>query len=153
MPVTETAMPVPDRLIISPPVLRNAAETSSGVGFAVSAMANGYVDFSESPDMSGAKRVKCGGFRVTDMNDKVMLVRLTGLKPATTYYYRIGADRIAYGGGYDMKIIGAESDPRVYSFKTLGADAGSSFCVINDTHAQMKPFGMAIDKIAALRPS
>ena len=152
-PQPKQAMPVPDRLIISPPVLQNAAETSMGVGFAVSAMANGYVDFSESPDMSGAKRVKCGGFRVTDMNDKIMLVRLTGLKPATTYYYRIGADRISYGGGYKMKIIGSEVDPRVYSFKTLGADAEASFCVINDTHAQMKPFGMAIDKIAALKPS
>ena len=135
-------------LIVSPPVLQNAAETSMGVGFAVSDMANGYVDVSESPDLAGARRVKCGGYRVTDMNDKIMLVRLTGLKPATTYYYRIGADRIAYGGGYNMKIVGSEADPRVYSFKTLGADAGSSFCVINDTHAQMAPFGMAIDKIA-----
>ncbi len=30
-------------LIVSPPVLQNAAETSMGVGFAVSDMANGYV--------------------------------------------------------------------------------------------------------------
>ena len=39
------------RLIASPPVLQNGAETSMGVGFAVSAMANGYVIVSESPDM------------------------------------------------------------------------------------------------------
>ncbi len=140
-------------LIISPPVLQNAAETSMGVGFAVSDMANGYVDVSESPDLAGARRVKCGGYRVTDMNDKIMLVRLTGLKPATTYYYRIGADRIEYKGGYSMKIVGREEDSRVYSFRTLGADARSSFCVINDTHAQKAPFGMAVDKIAELNPS
>ena len=140
-------------LIISPPVLQNAAETSMGVGFAVSDMANGYVDVSESSDLAGARRVKCGGYRVTDMNDKIMLVRLTGLKPATTYYYCIGADRIEYKGGYSMKIVGHEEDPRVYSFRTLGAGARSSFCVINDTHAQMAPFGMAVDKIAELKPS
>ena len=141
------------RLIASPPVLQNAAETSMGVGFAVSDMANGYVDYSESPDMSGAKRVKCGGFRVTDMNDKVMLVRLTGLKPATRYWYRIGADRISYKGGYAMDIVGAEVDPKVRSFTTLGSGVASTFCVINDTHAQMKAFGMAVDKVAELKPS
>ena len=140
-------------LIVSPPVLQNAAETSMGIGFAVSDMANGYVDVSESPDLAGARRVKCGGYRVTDMNDKVMLVRLTGLKPATTYYYRIGADRIEYKNGYAMKIVGHEEDARVYSFRTLGAGARSSFCVINDTHAQNAPFGMAVDKIAELKPS
>ncbi|MBO7684729.1 MAG: metallophosphoesterase, partial [Kiritimatiellae bacterium] len=141
------------RLLASPPVLQNAAETSMGVGFAVSAMANGYVLVSTSPDMSNARKVKCGGFRVTDMNDKIMLVRLTGLEPATTYYYRIGADRIDYRGGYSMRIVGTEEDPRIYSFTTLGASARSHFCVINDTHARMKPFGMAIDKIAELGPS
>ena len=141
------------RLIASPPVLQNAAETAMGVGFAVSDMANGYVEYSESPDMSGAKKVKCGGFRVTDMNDKVMLVRLAGLKPATRYWYRIGADRISYKGGYAMKIVGTEVDPKVRSFTTLGPGVASTFCVINDTHAQMKAFGMAVDKVAELRPS
>ena len=73
-----------------------------GVAFAVSAMANGFVEYSEFADMRNARKVKCGGFRVTDMNDKVMLVRLTGLKPSTKYFYRIGADRIFYGGGYEF---------------------------------------------------
>ena len=150
-PVAEA--PRGDKLIISPPVLQNGAESSMGVGFAVSDMANGYVEYSESPDLANAKKVKCGGFRVTDMNDKVMLVRLTGLKPATRYWYRIGADRISYKGGYAMKIVGTETDPQVRSFTTLGAGASSSFCVINDTHAQMKPFGMCIDRIAELKPS
>ena len=159
-PAAQTRAPAPaaqtphgGRLIVSPPVLQNAAETSMGVGFAVSDMANGYVEYSESPDLANAKKVKCGGFRVTDMNDKVMLVRLTGLKPATKYWYRIGADRISYKGGYAMKIVGSEADPMVYSFTTLGAGVASSFCVINDTHAHMKPFGMAVDKIAELKPS
>ena len=103
-------------LIASAPMLQNPAPTSMGVAFAVSAMANGFVEYAESPDLANAKKVKCGGFRVTDMNDKVMLVRLTGLKPATRYWYRIGADRISYKGGYAMKIVGSEVDPKVYSF-------------------------------------
>ena len=78
------------KLITSAPMLQNYAETSMGVAFSVSDMANGFVQYSEHPDMRDAVTVKCGGYRVTDMNDKVMLVRLTGLKPATKYYYKIG---------------------------------------------------------------
>lgn len=145
------AKPAP--LIASAPMLQNPAPTSMGVAFAVSAMANGFVEYSESADMAGAVKVKCGGFRVTDMNDKVMLVRLTGLKPATRYHYRIGADRISYEGGYKMKILGTEIDPKVYSFTTAGEGAKSHFCVCNDTHAQWSSFGLVADKIAELGPS
>lgn len=140
-------------LISSAPFLENYAETSIGVAFGVSALANGYVRYSESPDMADAVTVKCGGFRVTDMNDQVMLVRLTGLKPATKYYYRIGADRINYITGHKMRIIGNEEDPKVYSFTTAGAGAESHFCVINDTHKKWIPFGAAIKKIAELSPA
>ena len=140
-------------LIISAPMLQNYAETSMGIAFAVSDMANGYVLLGEKEDLSDAKKVVCGGYRVTDMNDKVMLVRLTGLKAATRYYYRIGADRISYKGGYDMHITGNEEDPRIYSFITAGKAARAHFCVINDTHIQMVPFGLAIEKIASLSPS
>lgn len=141
------------RLIASSPMLQNAAATSMGVAFAVSAMANGYVEYSTSPDLANAKKVKCGGFRVTDMNDKVMLVRLTGLKPATRYYYRIGADRISYKGGYAMSVTGSETDPRVYSFVTSGERAPSSFAVINDTHACWPAFDLIGHEVDKLDPS
>ena len=140
-------------LLASAPMLQNYAETSMGVAFAVSALANGYVLLSEKPDMSDARKVKGGGFRTTDISDRVILVRLTGLKPATTYYYRIGADRIEYKGGYSMKVLGNEEDPRTYHFTTAGAGAEAHFCVINDTHVQWTPFGAAIEKVAQLAPS
>lgn len=140
-------------LIASAPMLQNYAETSVGIAFAVNDMANGYVLISRQPDMGGARKVMCGGYRTTDISDRVIQVRVTGLKPATTYYYQIGADRISYKGGYDMKIIGNEVQSEVYHFTTAGAGAPSHFCVINDTHVQWVPFGRAIDKIAQLNPS
>ena len=145
--------PAEGRLIVSAPVLQNFAETSMGVAFAVSALANGYVLVGERPDLSDARKVLCGGFRVTDIDDRVVRVRLTGLKPATRYYYRIGADRISYKGGYRMKILGNEEDPRIYSFTTAGVEAPSHFCVINDTHARWEPFSRAIEKVAELAPA
>lgn len=143
----------PQPLIVSAPMLQNHSETSVGVAFAVSAMANGYVEYSTDPELKRKVKVMCGGYRVTDMNDKIMLVRLRGLKPATKYYYRIGADRIDYQNGYKMKRIGTEVDQRVYSFTTAGHRAESSFAVINDTHANWKPFEMVIEKVEEIDPA
>lgn len=141
------------KLITSCPMLQNYAATSMGVAFSVSDMANGYVTYSTHADLSDARTVKCGGYRVTDMNDQVMLVRLTGLKPSTRYYYRIGADRIEYKGGYGMKILGNEEDSRIYSFVTAGKRAAARFCVINDTHGDWPAIEAMLDKVAELAPS
>ncbi len=158
IPVQQTSIkaeePAEDgRLIISEPMLQNYAETSMGVAFAVSDMANGYVIYGRKPDLSDGRKVKCGGFRTTDMNDKVMLVRLTGLKPATKYYYRIGADRISYKGGYNMHIIGNEESGNIHSFTTAGPRAKAHFCVLNDTHGHMSTLDLLTAKVASLAPS
>lgn len=147
-----TSVPRP-RLIDSAPVLQNFAETSIGIAFSVTDFANGYVIIGQKPDLSDGRKVFCGGYRLTDMNPECIQVRITGLKPATQYYYRIGADRIHYGGGYDMKVVGNEEPETIYSFRTAGKNAEGHFCVINDTHANWKAFGLAIDKMEQLQPS
>ena len=141
------------KLITSAPMLQNYAETSMGVAFAVGSLANGYVLVGEKPDLSDARKVLCGGYRVTAISDKVIQVRLTGLKPATKYYYKVGADRIHYGGGYDMKVLGNEEDQTIHSFTTAGKDAEAHFCVINDTHARWKAIDPTFNKLAELSPS
>jgi hypothetical protein len=140
------------KLITSAPMLQNHAENSVGVAFAVSDMANGFVEYSTSPDMKDAVKVKCGGYRVTDMNNLAMRIRLRNLKPATKYYYRIGADRIEYKHGYSMKITGTETDPEVRSFTTAGAKAESRFAVVNDTHNNFKSMELVFNKVEELDP-
>ena len=142
------------QLLASAPMLQNYAETSVGVAFAVNALANGYVLIGEQPDLSDARKVLCGGYRLADIDERVIQVRVTGLQPATRYYYRIGADRIHYGHGYDMKVLGTEEDPRIHSFVTAGKKLSqSSFCVINDTHRCWESMDPILDKVAALAPS
>lgn len=140
-------------LLASPPMLQNYAERSIGIAFAVNALASGYVLIGRQPDLSDARKVLAGGYRTTDLSDRVCQVRITGLEPSTTYYYRIGADRIEYKGGYKMKNLGPEEDTNIYHFTTAGAAARAHFCVINDTHVSWVPFGLAIEKIAQLAPS
>ena len=140
-------------LIASAPVLQNAAGRSMGVAFAVNADASGWVDISMSPDMGGAKRVYSGGLGMMEVNDKVAQILVRGLRPATRYWYRIGADRIDYKGGYQMRNLGPEVDPKVHSFTTLGEEAQGSFCVINDTHERRDALKFTFSKLAELRPS
>lgn len=153
LPITAPEEAHEGALIISAPVLQNYAETSIGIAFAVSDLANGYVIIGRQPDLSDGRKVLCGGYRMSDIDDRVVQVRITDLQPATTYYYRIGADRIEYKSGYRMKVLGTEDDPRTYHFTTAGAAAKGHFCVINDTHASWEPFGRAIEKIAQLVPA
>lgn len=143
-----------ETLIASAPVLQNAAETSIGVSFAVRADASGWVEYATRADFSDVKRAYSGGHGLMDVSDCVSLVRLMGLKPATRYHYRIGADRISYRNGYAMRNLGSEVDSSVHSFTTLGASiAAPSFCVINDTHDQKPVLDLVFSKIAAIRPS
>lgn len=140
-------------LITSAPMLQNYAEDSIGIAFSVCDLASGFVDIGQKADLSDARRVTSGGYRLAELNDRVSQVRITGLEPATTYYYRIGAERISYKDGYHMSNLGTEADSHIYSFTTAGKKADAHFCVINDTHVQWIPFGRAIEKIAALAPS
>ncbi len=152
-PKKKTHKPAPKPLIDSQPVLQNYAPDSQGIAFGVSALANGFVVYGRKPDLSDGKKVYCGGFRATDVNDEVMQIRLAGLLPATTYYYQIGADRIHYGGGYDMKVEETVVDSHVYSFRTAGTGAKTHFCVINDTHNDIEAMNLLLKKIASLAPS
>ena len=154
--VHSTPTPMPPAyasLISSAPVLQNAAETSIGVSFAVNADASGWVEYSTSPDLKDATKVFSGEHGLMTVDDRVALIRITGLRPATKYYYRIGADRIEFKGGYAMKNLGSEVDSKIHSFTTLGAAATGAFCVINDTHNQKPALKLALAKVAALKPS
>ncbi|MBQ3749011.1 MAG: metallophosphoesterase [Kiritimatiellae bacterium] len=142
----------PGRLLASAPVLQNAAETSIGVSFAVNALASGWVEISKSPDMSGAKRVYSGTGGLMDVNDRFALVRIRGLRPATRYWYRIGADRMEFKR-YRPFNLASEADGKIHSFTTLGPGAGGSFCVIADTHQREPALGMTLAKLQELKPS
>jgi hypothetical protein len=144
--------PIVKKLIASAPILQNAAETSITVTFAVTADAIGWVEYSTSPDMAKAKRVLAGGTGLVTLDDKIAHVTLRGLKGATRYWYRIGADRIIYKHGYSMKNLGPELDPKIRSFETIGAAATGSFCVINDTHNKKDVLDKAFTKIAEIKP-
>ena len=63
-------------------MLQNYAETSIGIAFAVSDMANGFVVIGRRANLSDGKTFKCGGYRTTEINDRVIQVRISSPRRA-----------------------------------------------------------------------
>ena len=144
------------KLLASAPVLLNPAERSIDVAFAIGgADASGWVEISETPDMARSVRIYSGSGPLMKVNSLFATVRIHGLRPATRYWYRIGADRIKLLKDYQQRNLGAEVDPKIHSFRTLGAEVSGKggFCVIQDTHANCDILGEVLPEIAAIKPA
>ena len=135
------------------PCLQAPGETTMGVSWRVSGLAKGVVEVADNPGFKDSRIVKSGGYGLVPIDVSALQVRLEGLKPATRYWYRtITTPFTDYKSIYNAK-LGAPIVSETHSFMTLGAGAAAHFCVINDTHAQWKPFEMAVAKAKALAPS
>lgn len=145
-----TVVPPPGKLLDSEPLLQVPAPDSVGVSFAVNALAVGYAQVADNPEMKNAKQFVCEGMPLAEIHDRVLRVRMDGLRPATKYWYRIGAAAVTYPIGYWMKPSPIEWGG-IHSFTTPGEAAASHFMVMNDTHAQWKPFAMVTEKMRELR--
>ena len=128
-------IPRPAGLLDGEPVVQVPAPDSMGVAFAVTALANGFVEVAENPKMVNPTRFMAEGMPLADIDDRVIRVRLTGLKPGTKYWYRAGAAKLEHPVGYWTKpseIVWSA----VHTFTTAGENAPSHFGMMCDTHAQ-----------------
>ena len=138
--------------VVGEPCLQAPAETTMGVTWCVSGLAKGVVEVADNPEMTNARTVKSGGYGLVPIDVAALQVRLEGLKPATTYWYRtVTTPFTDYKNIYDAK-LGAPVVGKVHSFTTLGAAAKTHFAVMNDTHAQWKAFDLVTKKMKELKP-
>lgn len=144
-----TQLPVPQKLLDSEPVLQCPAPDSMGVAFAVSDFALGYAEVADNEKMENAVQYACEGVPLAMLDDRVMRIRMTGLKPGTKYWYRVGASTLAFPVGYWKKPSPPEWS-KVYSFTTCGENASSHFSVITDTHTNWKTFALLAQKLRAI---
>ena len=129
------SIPRPDGLLDGEPVLQVPAPDSMGVAFAVTALANGFAEVADNPDMKNASRFMAEGMPLAGIDDRVLRVRMTGLRPSTRYWYRAGAAKLEHPVGYWTKpseIVWSA----VHSFTTVGEGAPSHFGMMSDTHAK-----------------
>ena len=124
------------------PVLAAVSETSVAVSWAVGRLATGGVEIADNPEMRDARFVRSGGLPLAELSADSLLVRVTGLKPSTRYWYRTVTEEIRTANHplYADLAKGERQAGRTHSFVTLGAAGVSRFGVINDTHAQWDAF-------------
>ena len=136
------------------PVLESPSETSVGVAWAVNRLATGSVEIAENPQFSGAWAVKTGELPLACLDDQSLSARITGLKPATRYWYRTVTQEVVsdHNPYYAKQKVGKRIEGKIHSFVTLGTGAESRFCVMNDTHAAWKSFRFTAAKLKALAP-
>lgn len=140
-------------LVGSFPVLQTPSETSMGIVWAVNRVSAGWVEIATKKDFSDARKIYCGGLKVHALENRILNARITGLKPATRYYYQTHTQAYDARNCYATKLIGKPAVSKVYSFTTLGTAADASFAVINDTHEHLDSFEKLIAKIDQLNPS
>ena len=142
-------IPRPEGLLDGEPVLQVPAPDSMGVAFAVTALANGFVEVSDNAEMSRPVRFMAEGMPLAEIDDRVLRVRVTGLKPGTRYWYRAGAAKLEHPVGYWTKpseIVWG----KVHSFVTPGENAPSHFGMMCDTHAHFKQMARIVKKYREL---
>lgn len=127
---------------VNEPVLEAPSETSVGVAWAVSRLSTGAVEIADNPEMRNARAVKSGELPLACLDDQSLTVRVTGLKPATRYWYRTVTQEVVSEHNRAASRIhaGERTVGTVHSFVTPGAAAESRFAVMNDTHAAWKSF-------------
>lgn len=131
----ETARP--DGLLDGEPVLQCPAPTSAGVAFAVTALANGFVEIADNPGLENAQTFMAEGMPLAGIDDRVLCVRIEGLQPGRRYWYRAGAAKLSRPTGYWTK-PSEKVWSKTHSFVTPGENAPSHFAMMTDTHTRYK---------------
>ena len=130
-------IPRPEGLLDGEPVLQTPAPDSMGVAFAVTALANGFAEVADNPEMKNATRFMAEGLPLAGTDDRVLRIRMTGLKPGTKYWYRTGAAKLEHPVGYWTKPSEIVWHA-IHSFTTAGENAPSHFGMMCDTHAHFE---------------
>ena len=142
-------IPRPEGLLDGEPVLQTPAPDSMGVAFAVTALANGFAEVADNPEMKNATRFMAEGLPLAGIDNRVLRIRMTGLKPGTKYWYRTGAAKLEHPVGYWTKPSEIVWHA-IHSFTTAGENAPSHFGMMCDTHAHFEQMARITKKYREL---
>jgi hypothetical protein len=102
------------------------------VGFAISGPGTGWVEYGSDEKLGKRAEAQEKGF--LPYSERVISIRVSGLKAGKKYFYRVCACAVDYASAYSIK-RGEVVKSGVYSFRTIDPEAKeASFTVWNDTH-------------------
>ncbi len=112
------------------PVVMAPRQDGCEILWPVSSLLKGYVEYGETPKLG--KTANDDGWGLRPSGDHVIRVRIDGLQPGKTYYYRVVQESFNKKNPY---IEASE----IRSFTTLNENASSAkFAIWNDTHKHEK---------------
>lgn len=119
-------------LLDSPPVLQNPSPRGVNVVWAVNGPATGWVEYGATPQLG--RRADAPVYGLNPYGSRFFNVRLEGLTPNETIYYRVAAAPVRFQNAYKIERGEPVVGP-VYRW-TPRDEKGerASFAVINDTH-------------------
>ena len=124
-----------------------------GVSWAVSGLAKGVVEIADNPALENAWTAKGTGGGLVSIDEAALQVRITGLKPATRYWYRtVTTPFTSYPNCYQAT-LGEPVVSAVHSFMTPGPAARGHFCMISDTHASWPAYRLICRTLKSLAPA
>lgn len=134
----------------SPPTLQNPTPDGITVVWAVNGLGTGWVEFGETEALG--QRSDGSRHGLIPLEERVLKIRLSGLKPGTKYFYRVHACPITFKNAYSIQrgdAIGTE----VHQFSTLNPAARTtSFSIINDTHEVSETL-QGLGKLLKMQPT
>ena len=118
--------------LASQPMLQHPTPDGISVVFAVNGLSTGWVEYGETEALG--QRSDGGTQGMMPLDDRLLKVRLTDLRPGVRYFYRVHACPIDFKNAYSIKrgdVVATE----IHHFTTLDPAAKTTrFSIINDTH-------------------
>jgi predicted phosphodiesterase len=128
----EPADPAKGHVFTSQPYLQDPGPTAMTVRWITNLPAYSWVEFGETADLGQKAHSVTDG--LVDAYNRVNRVQLNGLKPGTTYYYRVCSKEITGFEPYKLT-YGETINSEVFSFRTFEErPAKVSWLIMNDLH-------------------
>lgn len=131
----------------SAPVLQNPTPDGITVTTAVNSLCTAWVEYGKGAVLD--QRADTSRHGLLPLSARIHTIRLQGLKPATTYSYRIVAAPIDFQGPYKIT-RGTPVSSATHTFTTLDPTRSTaSLSIINDTHEVPETLKGATSLLAA----
>lgn len=131
----------------SPPVLQCPTSDGVTVVWAVTGPSAGWVEYGTTEQLGQTARAAHRG--LTAYEPRYHAVRLSGLKPGESIFYRAVSAPVTFNGAYKI-VRGEPTASRVYRYTpTSAANDRGSFAVMNDTHEREPTLTALTDRLAA----
>lgn len=145
--------------IVAGPYLQRPGQTEITVMWITDRPAAAWVEYGTGEEPRGESPLPSGTIRAVTVNDglveaggRIHRIRLTGLEPDTTYWYRIVSREIENYGPYKVD-YGRPVHGTPARFRTLSnAPKAISFVVLNDLHEDVDVMKTHLDRAMAAPP-